>query len=168
MQPASAIANRRRLLLAAPAAAVGLPLALPVLAAPSARAIGGAPVVMDDQLAYSLIASLLTLDELQDRRLRAALAEASRRAAPIAARLDTTRNALFDAVKAGASDAELAAAGSERGQLQGQLLVLQATTFRQLWALLTPEQRAAVQPTIFSYIGELLSSAAARRSVKPG
>jgi len=156
-------ADRRRLLAAASAVAAGLPLALGARAAPPARGGahgGGPPVAMDDQLAFSLIASLLTLSEAQQDRLRTILGEASAEAQPIARRLDATREALFEAVKSGAADAALVSAADARGALDGRLLALQATTFQRLWKDLTAEQQASVEPVIFDYIGELLAGAA--------
>lgn len=120
---------------------------------------GGPPVVMSDELAFSLIASLLTLSEVQQGQLRAILEDASAEAKPVAAGLDATRDSLFDAVRAGRSDAELVALADARGRLSSRMFALQARTFARLWALLSSDQKQAVETPIFGYIGELLSSA---------
>ena len=154
--------SRRRLIWAALIASA-LPLAAQA-AAPAAtgraKGGGGPPVVMDAELAFSLIASLLTLSEEQQRRLRVILEAASADARPLAVRLDAMHDGLFDAVKAGDNDNELTRLAGEQGYLQARLLALQAQAFARLWQILTPEQKAAVEPRIFSYIGELLGAAA--------
>jgi Spy/CpxP family protein refolding chaperone len=114
--------------------------------------VSTAPVQVNEESALSLISIVLHLGDSQQQQLRAAFDAAAKAAAPIATQMEDGKAALFAAVTAGKSDAEIKNLAEQQGTLTSQMLMLQARTFAKLWAVLTSEQKSEVDDFIYANI----------------
>lgn len=119
----------------------------------------GASPVMDERTVLNLVAALLNLSDMQRQQVQTIFDAADRTAAPIAAQMESSKDALFDAVKMGKSDDEIKTLAAQQESLRTQILTLQAQTFAKMWALLTNDQKAQVDSFIYGEIGQFLSNA---------
>jgi Spy/CpxP family protein refolding chaperone len=118
----------------------------------------GATFTPDEQGTLLLLSALLDLNDSQRQEVRAVFDTAAKTAAPIAAQTTTSRDALFQAVKSGASDDQIKTLADQQGSRTSQILVLQAQTFANVWSLLTDQQRSRVDVSMYVDIGAFLSS----------
>jgi LTXXQ motif family protein len=122
------------------------------------RARGG-PFQMDERTALNLFSALLNLNDAQQQQLQTAFDAAVKTAAPIATRMESNKDALFEAVKSGKTDDQIKALATQQGSLTSQMLALQAQTFSKMWALLTSDQKSQVDASMYDDIGEFLANA---------
>ena len=122
------------------------------------RARGG-PVQMDERTALNLFSALLNLSDAQQQQLHTAFDAAVKTGAPIATQMESNKEALFEAVKAGKSDDQIKRMAEQQGSLTSQMLALQAQTFSKMWTLLTSDQRSQVDASMYGDIGEFLANA---------
>jgi Spy/CpxP family protein refolding chaperone len=94
------------------------------------------------QKRFDHMAQQLNLTDAQKAQAQTFYQQARQEAAPIRAQLKQNRQALFDAVKAGKSDADIRALAATTGNLTGQLVAIRTSTFAKVYSILTPEQRA--------------------------
>jgi Spy/CpxP family protein refolding chaperone len=123
----------------------------------SGRAAG---VIWDERSTLLLFGALLNLTDAQDTQLTTVFDAAAKDAAPLATAAAAGKNALFEAVKAGQSDDQLQRLAQQQGALAIKLQALQARTFAKMWALLTADQKAKVDDSIYAHIGEFLANTA--------
>ncbi len=122
---------------------------------------GGArgSIHMNEGTVILLLSALLSLNDMQQQQLRTAFDAAVKTATPIATQLETNKDAIFDAVKFGKSDDQIKSLAMQQGSLTSQMLSLQAQTFQKMWGLLTSDQKAEVDASMYDDIGEFLSDA---------
>lgn len=128
----------------------------------TSRTRGGraAGVFWDERSTILLFDALLDLTDAQERQLTAAFDAAAQAASPLATAASAGKNALFEAVKSGQSDDQLESIAEQQGTLTARLQALQARTFAKMWALLTADQKAKVDDSIYAHIGEFLANTA--------
>jgi len=119
----------------------------------------GTPAAMDERVVLNLVAVLLNLSDMQRQQVQTIFDAADKTAAPIANQLVSSKDSLFDAVRAGKSDSEIKTMAAQQESLRTQILTLQAQTFAKLWALLTNDQKTQVDSFIYDDIGQFLSNA---------
>ena len=117
-------------------------------------------VVWDKQSTIYLFDALLSLTSVQEKQVTTVFDAAGKAAQPLATALGTGSKALFEAAKSGQHDDEIERLAAEQGQLTTQLQALQARTFAKMWALLTADQQAKVDDSIYSQIGVFLANTA--------
>jgi Spy/CpxP family protein refolding chaperone len=119
-----------------------------------------AGVFWDAHSTLLLFVALFDLTTAQEQRLSAVFDAAAETASPLSTAVNAGTNALFNAVKSGQSDDQLQSLAERQGALTTQLQALQARTFAKLWALLTADQKAKVDDSIYAHIGTFLANAA--------
>ena len=112
---------------------------------------------IDEQSTIVILTAILSLTDAQQAQLRANFDDAAKTAAPIAAQLKTTKDALFTAAKSADASDQIQKLAAQEGSLTTQMATLQAQTFAKMWALLTDDQKAGVDSTIYDEIGQFLS-----------
>jgi Spy/CpxP family protein refolding chaperone len=105
----------------------------------------GQPVAPTNRL--DILAVSLGLTKDQKNAAKAMMEEASRSAAPVRARLASTREALGTAIQTGQSQADIAAAIKAHAAEITAMTSLEMKTLARVLDLLTPEQRTVVQAT---------------------
>ena len=120
------------------------------------RSLFAAPQI-DEQSTIVILTAILSLTDAQQTQLRANFDDAAKTAAPIAAQLKTTKDALFAAAKSPDAGDQIQKLAAQEGSLTTQMATLQAQTFAKMWAMLTNDQRAQVDSTIYDEIGQFLS-----------
>jgi Spy/CpxP family protein refolding chaperone len=113
---------------------------------------------VDEQSTLLIITAILELTDAQQQQLHAVFDDASKTAVPIAARLRTTRDALFAAAKTPNSDDQIQKLAAQEGSLTTQMATLQAQTFAKMFAMLTNDQKTQVDVTMYNEIGGFLSN----------
>ena len=91
------------------------------------------------------LAAKLNLTDVQKQQAQSLLASAHQSSRTVAQQLRETRHALWDAAKAGQSEANIDQLSAKVGNLTGQLTAIRTKTFAQIYALLTPEQRTQAE-----------------------
>ena len=119
--------------------------------APGAAA-SSVPGQANEQSALELLSFVLKLSDSQREQLRAAFDAALKDAAPIAPQMTDGKNALFMAVRSRKSDEEIKHIAAQQVALTSQMLLLQARTFANLWALLDDQQKPLVDDFVYSNI----------------
>jgi Spy/CpxP family protein refolding chaperone len=120
------------------------------------RTNAATPVTEEDTV--NLFVVLLDLNDSQKQQLSTILDSAIQTAGPIQEQLNKTKQSLFEAAKAGASDAEINKAADQQGSLSSQMLALQTRSFAKVFSLLTSEQKAKTDSFLYERIGALLAS----------
>jgi Spy/CpxP family protein refolding chaperone len=120
---------------------------------------GGGASLMDERTILSLFTAILTLSDAQQQQLRAAFDAAVVTAAPIATQLANSKEAVFEAVKAGKSDDQVKMLSAQEGSLSAQMLALQAQTFSKMWAILNTDQKPRMDDLMYDDIGQFLANA---------
>jgi Spy/CpxP family protein refolding chaperone len=105
----------------------------------------GQPIAPTNRL--DILAASLGLTKEQKNTAKALMEEASKNAAPVRARLASTRAALGTAITAGQSPTDIAAATKAHAAAISVMTSLEMKTLARVLDLLTPEQRAVVQKT---------------------
>jgi hypothetical protein len=118
------------------------------------RPAAGAPSKED---AVNLFDALLGLDDSQKKQLSTVLDGAIQTAGPIQEQLDKGKQSLFEAAKAGKSEAEINKIADQQGPLYAQMLALGARSFAKVCGLLTGEQQAKVDSFLYQRLESLLS-----------
>jgi len=119
---------------------------------------GRGAVRMDEATTLLLITTLLNLTDAQHQQLQDIFDSAIKNGAPIAAQLQSSQDALFEAVRAGKSESEIKSLADQRSSLSSQITLLQVQTFSKMWAMLTAEQKPKVDSFMYDNIGEFLFS----------
>jgi Spy/CpxP family protein refolding chaperone len=119
----------------------------------------GATIAPDEQGTLLLLTALLDLNDSQRQQVRAVFDASAATAAPIAAQTTAAKDDLFQAAKAGSGDDQITTLAEQQGSRTSQLLILQAQTFSKVWGLLTDEQKAKFDDSMYTAIGVFLSSA---------
>lgn len=115
-----------------------------ITAAAVAAQAGGAAPRFDGKRGErfkAFIADYLDLTEAQKQQARSIYEKARSQAEPLRASLKTGREAMRDAVKANAPEAELDRLAKAQGELIGQLAAIHAKAMAEFYQSLTPEQR---------------------------
>jgi preprotein translocase subunit SecG len=123
------------------------------------RGARGAAVVMDERTVLNLVTALLNLSDMQRQQVQTIFDAANKAAGPIATQMESSKDALFDAVKSGKSDDEIKTLAAQQGLVRTQILTLQAETSSKMLALLTSDQKAQVDDFIYDDIGQFLANA---------
>jgi Spy/CpxP family protein refolding chaperone len=105
----------------------------------------GRPVAPTNRL--DILAVSLGLTKDQKNAAKALMEDASKSATPVRAKLTSTRAALGAAIQAGRSQADIAAAVKAHAAEITAMTSLEMKTLARVLALLTPEQRTALQTT---------------------
>jgi Spy/CpxP family protein refolding chaperone len=92
---------------------------------------------------FDRMAAKLNLTDDQKQQAKAILQSSRGSSQPVGQQLRQTRQALRDAIRAGKPDAEIDQIAGTAGSLEGQMTAIRAKAFSRVYALLTPEQRAA-------------------------
>jgi Spy/CpxP family protein refolding chaperone len=116
---------------------------------------------MDEHTTLMILTALLTLTDAQQQQLGAVFDAAMKVAEPLNTQIENGKQAIFGAVKSGKSDDQIKALVDQQDKSTGQLLALQAQTFSKMCAMLTTAQKAQVDDTMFTDIGDFLASARA-------
>ena len=116
-------------------------------------------IQMDEQTTIILLSALLDLDDSQNKQLKTIFDGAALAAAPIVVQMDTSNEALYEAVKAGKSDDEIKTLAAKEGSLTSQMLTLEAQTFAKVYAILNKDQKSHVDASMYADVAEFLSSA---------
>jgi Spy/CpxP family protein refolding chaperone len=90
---------------------------------------------------FDTLAAKLNLTDAQKQQAQSILGSARESSKSIAQQLRQARHGLWDAIKAGKSDAEIDQLSANMGNLTGQLTAIRTKAFARVYALLTPEQR---------------------------
>ena len=94
------------------------------------------------QRRLDFLASKLDLTDAQKQSAQSIFAQLREAAKPVIEQLKQGHQAMATAIKAGKSEAELTQIATQQGALVGQLSAIHAKAFSQLYAQLTPDQRA--------------------------
>ncbi len=113
--------------------------------------------VMDEHTTLLVFAALLSLNDTQQQQLGTIFDNAVKIAAPLNTQIDDGKQAVFEAIKSGKSEDQVKTVEDKENSASAQLLALQAQTFEKMCALLTPPQKAEVDGTMFTDIGNFLS-----------
>jgi Spy/CpxP family protein refolding chaperone len=105
----------------------------------------GRPIAPTNRL--DILAASLGLTKDQKNTAKALMEEASKNAAPVRARLASTRAALGTSIETGQSQAEITAAIKAHAAEITAMTSLEMKTLARVLELLTPEQRTVVQQT---------------------
>ena len=89
----------------------------------------------------NMMATALDLTAAQKEQVQTIVADARQSAQPIRQQLQQSRQSLVSAVKAG-DNAQIEQIAASQGVLQGQLTAIRGKAFAQIYALLTPQQKA--------------------------
>jgi Spy/CpxP family protein refolding chaperone len=114
--------------------------------------------VMDEHTTLLVLTALLNLNDTQQQQLGSVFESAVKIAAPLNTQIENGKQALFEAIKSGKSGDQVKAVQDQENSASTQLLVLQAQTFAKMCALLTTAQKAEVDDTMFTDIGDFLSN----------
>ncbi|HEX4347176.1 MAG TPA: Spy/CpxP family protein refolding chaperone [Vicinamibacterales bacterium] len=104
-----------------------------------------------------LFTALLDLTDTQQAQVRTVFSAGVDAAGSIGQQGAPGPQALYEAVKAGASDDEIRGLASQAGTRAMAVTVLQAQTFAKVWALLTDAQKAKMDFTMYDDIGQFLT-----------
>jgi Spy/CpxP family protein refolding chaperone len=118
-----------------------------------------APAVTENNT-VNLFVIVLDLNDSQKQQLSTILHGAIQIAGPIQEQRNKTNQSLFDAAKAGASDAEISKTADQQSSLTSQILTLQARSFAKICSMLTSDQKAKADSFLYGRIGALLVSPA--------
>jgi len=113
--------------------------------------------VMDEHTTLLVFAALLNLNDTQQQQLGIIFDSAVKIAAPLNTQIDDGKQAIFEAIQSGKSEDQVKAVEDNENSASAQLLALQAQTFGKMCALLTPAQKAEVDDTMFTDIGNFLA-----------
>jgi Spy/CpxP family protein refolding chaperone len=91
-------------------------------------------------MGVGFLAGYLNLTEAQKTQAEAIFSAARTAAEPLRGRLESAREALEAAVKAGKTDAEIDALAASIGTISGQLTAIHSKAMVKFRAILTPEQ----------------------------
>jgi Spy/CpxP family protein refolding chaperone len=117
--------------------AIGLLLSATLLAQGRGRPGSGEA----KQSRIDFLATVLSLTEDQKLQATAIFEAAEQASAPLRESLSQQRQALNDAAKSNAADAQIDELAAPLGSLSGQIAAIQTKAFRQSYALLSEEQR---------------------------
>ncbi|HTZ73172.1 MAG TPA: Spy/CpxP family protein refolding chaperone [Candidatus Aquilonibacter sp.] len=114
--------------------------------------------VMDEHTTLLVFAALLNLNDAQQQQLGAIFDAAVKAAAPLNTQIQDGKQALFEAIKSGKTENQVKAAQEQDNSAAAQLLALQTQAFEKMCTLLTPAQKAEVDDTMFTDIGNFLAN----------
>ncbi|MEX2262842.1 MAG: Spy/CpxP family protein refolding chaperone [Bryobacteraceae bacterium] len=87
----------------------------------------------------------LNLNDSQKQHAKSIFGAAREAGKPVAEQLKQSRQASFEAIKAGKSEAELDQLAANQGRLIGQMSAIHSKAFAQFYSILTPEQRQKLE-----------------------
>ncbi len=116
------------------------------------------PGAITEEDTINLFTTLLDLNDTQKKQLGTILDSAVQAAVPIQEKLDQAKQSLFEAAKAGKSDAEIDKLAEEQATLSSQFVALQARSFAHVCGMLTGDQRAKVDSFLYRRLESLLAS----------
>ncbi len=114
---------------------------------------------MDEHTALLVFTALLNLTDTQQQQLGTAFDAAVKSAAPLNTQIESGKTALFEAIKSGKTQEQIKALTDQQTSLMSQLLSLETQTFSKMCALLTSDQKAQVDDTMFTDIVQFLGNA---------
>ncbi|MGH9691247.1 MAG: Spy/CpxP family protein refolding chaperone [Candidatus Acidiferrales bacterium] len=114
--------------------------------------------VMNEEGTVNVLAALLNLNDSQQQQLRAILDDALQMAKPIQDQLNGARQSVFLAARAARSDDEIGKLANQQGVFYAQITSLQARTFSKICKLLTRDQRAQVDSSLYDMLETFVSS----------
>jgi Spy/CpxP family protein refolding chaperone len=144
-------------------AVVGLALLAGTLFAQQARRFGafggpfGGPGI-------TMLAGYLDLTDAQEANLKTLIEQGREEAQPLLEQLKSGHDQVAAAVKAGKSEAEVAAIAESQGAVMGKLAALHARNITRFYAQLTPEQRQKAEELHNQMRERLRSRMEARRA----
>lgn len=124
-----------------------------------ARGGGVRNTPLDAHTALLLFTALLNLTDAQQQQIGAAFDAAVKSAEPLDTQIESGKQAIFDAVKAGKSPDEIESLTDRENALAAQLSELQVQTFAKMCALLTADQKSQVDAPMFTEISEFITNA---------
>ena len=112
---------------------------------------------VNEEGTVSVLAALLNLNNPQQQQLQKILDDALASAKPIQDRLNGGKQSLFAAAQAADSDEQIDKLAGQQGALYAQNQALQARTFSKICKLLTKDQKAQINPTLYDMLETFLT-----------
>lgn len=101
---------------------------------------------------------LLDLSDAQQQKLREILDSAIQQARPLREKIYAREDSLFQAVKSGKNDEEIAKVAAEQANLSSQMQLLEAATFAKIYRTLNNQQQSKVDVFFYDQIVALLEN----------